>query len=135
MKKRLLAGAMACILMLGATTFAEVDLSGMNNAELQQLYTNVLSALSASENAASFSVDGGIYTAGVDFPVGKYCIEALEGSFANYDIYDADGHLVLGGVIDTDGDKKIGNIEMLEGYVFKSDRGAHFAPPAGIHFD
>jgi len=59
MKKRLLAGAMACILMLGATAFAEVDLSGMNNAELQQLYTNVLSALSASENTASFSVDGG----------------------------------------------------------------------------
>lgn len=86
--------------------------------------------------SSGFTAEAGTYTAGVDFPAGTYSIEALEGSSASVAIYGTDGRLVQSEMLWHEKGRRIGRIEILDGYTVEvGGGGCRFGEPGGITFD
>jgi len=80
--KRLMAVLVALVLLLPALASADVDLTGMSYDELVSLKEKIDLALWAAEEWQEVTVPSGVYTVGVDIPVGKWTIKAVDGIYA-----------------------------------------------------
>lgn len=84
----------------------------------------------------TFTVEAGEYVVGEDIPAGTYSIEALEGSSASVIIHKADGQLVKSELLWYERGRRIGKIEILDGYTVKvGGGGCRFGAPGGVSFD
>ena len=88
---------------------------------------------------SGFTAGAGYYTVGDEIPAGKYSLSATDvwPGFVNYEIRNANGKMILAGVLDYEENAVIGNIKLEEGYVVRLQDGAtHFSPSSGgIVFD
>ena len=139
MKKRIIAGLMAGAFLIGGFALADVDLSGMSYEELIALHSDVIEAIEASGEAVSFRAEPGEYIVGVDIPVGRYSVRAVDGvDFCVVTVDNVDG---LWRVNETfrDSDepaKVIGQLILEEGEKVEIRGGAAlFGAPAGITFN
>ncbi len=80
--KRILGLAVATILALimTATTFADIDLSGMTYDELVALKDQINLAIWNSEEWQEVEVPQGVWEVGADIPAGKWEIRPLQGA-------------------------------------------------------
>ena len=92
--KKLLALILLFALLL-TTASAEIDLSGMSEAELLALSRQIQLLLFGEKLAAGVTVNPGTYTIGEDIPAGSYKVDVVNPNVSGYlMITDASGEYV-----------------------------------------
>lgn len=139
MKKRIVAGLMAGVLMVSGKAFADVDLSGMTYDELVSLHGQVIEAMENSDEVVSFRAEPGEYIVGVDIPAGHYSVRAVDGvDFCVVTVDALSGNWRVNESFRGSDDpaKIIGQLILEDGEKVKiRDGAAIFGAPAGITFN
>lgn len=76
------------VISLGATCYADFDLSGLSFDELVALKDQINLAIWNSEEWQEVEVPQGIWEVGADIPAGKYTIKAIGGTYTRVNIGD-----------------------------------------------
>lgn len=80
--KKLVALALALVLLCSTALAAEIDLSGMSLAELLELQQRVTMAMWETEEWQEVEVPAGVYEVGKDIPAGHWTITPIDGDTA-----------------------------------------------------
>ena len=120
-------------------SFADIpDIKTLNEDELYQLNRNIMEELASRNKVPSFTAPIGVYTAGQDFPVGKYVITAPSITYItlynSMNDYKADKPIARKTTIyDNDAGKVVDFTDGMVVFVDFSD--ARFSPYTGLKFE